>query len=165
MGRAMRTNPPNVQRASYARSVCMVAHSLRCAENSKDWRGDAQQRDAHKGSFRFPYIQELDFKVLTNGEIVSVVIEQGIVDKALRLYGVHTSHREDLAQEVALILLEMDNDRLNDIYEDGKLSHFITKIVKNQWCSNTSTYYALFRKYEKKKATNELGSIAERCDE
>ena len=77
----------------------------------------------------------------------------------------HTSHREDLAQEVVLILLEMDNDRLNDIYEDGKLSHFITKIVKNQWCSTTSTYYALFRKYEKKKATNELGGIAERCDE
>ena len=81
------------------------------------------------------------------------------------MYGVHTSHREDLAQEVQLILLEMDNDRLNDIYEDGKLSHFITKIVKNQWCSTTSTYYALFRKYEKKKAANELGGIAERCDE
>jgi hypothetical protein len=107
----------------------------------------------------------LDFKVLTNGEIVSVVIEQGIVDKALRLYGVHTSHKEDLAQEVLLILLEMDNERLNDIHEDGKLSHFVTKIVKNQWCSNTSTYYAQFRKYEKKKATNELGGIAERCDE
>ena len=103
--------------------------------------------------------------MLTNGEIVSVVIEQGIVDKALRLYGVHTSHIEDLAQEVLLILLEMDNERLNDIHEDGKLSHFVTKIAKNQWCSNTSTYYALFRKYEKKKATNELGGIAERCDE
>lgn len=103
--------------------------------------------------------------MLSNGEIVSVVMEQGIIDKALQLYGVHTSHKEDLTQEVALILMEMANDRLNDIYEDGKLSHFITKIVKNQWCSNTSTYYALFRKYEKKKATNELGGIAERCDE
>lgn len=103
--------------------------------------------------------------MLSNGKIVSVVMEQGIIDKALQLYGVHTSHRNDLAQEVALILLEMANERLNDIYEDGKLSHFVTKIVKNQWCSNTSTYYALFRKYEKKKATNELGGIAERCDE
>lgn len=103
--------------------------------------------------------------MLTNGEIVSVVIEQGIVDKALRLYSVHTSHRDDLAQEVLLILLGMDNERLNDIYEDGKLSHFVTKIVKNQWCSTTSTYFTLIRKYEKKKATNELGSIAERCDE
>lgn len=103
--------------------------------------------------------------MLTNGEIVSVVIEQGIVDKALRLYGVHTSHREDLAQEVLLILLEMDNERLNDIHDDGKLSHFVTKIIKNQWCSNTSTYYALFRKYENKKATNEYGGLAEQCDE
>lgn len=103
--------------------------------------------------------------MLTNGEIVSVVIEQGIVDKALRLYGVHTSHKEDLAQEVLLILLEMDNERLNDIYDDGKLLHFVTKIVKNQWCSNTSTYYTRFRKYEDKKATNEYGGLAEQCDE
>lgn len=103
--------------------------------------------------------------MLTNGEIVSVVIEQGIVDKALRLYGVYTSHREDLAQEVHIILLEMDNERLNDIHESGKLAHFVTKIVKNQWCSVTSTYYSQFRKYEKKKATNELGGIAERCDD
>lgn len=102
---------------------------------------------------------------MSNGEIVTEVVRMGVVDNALRLYNVHISHREDLTQEVLLILLTMDNERLNDIYEDGKLSHFVTKIVKNQWCSNTSTYYALFRKYEKKKATNELGGIAERCDE
>ena len=103
--------------------------------------------------------------MMSNGEIVTEVVRMGVVDNALRLYNVHISHREDLTQEVLLILLTMDNERLNDIYEDGKLSHFVTKIVKNQWCSNTSTYYALFRKYEKKKATNELGGIAERCDE
>lgn len=103
--------------------------------------------------------------MLSNGEIAEVVIQQGIVDNALRLYGVHSSHRDDLAQEVLLILLAMDNERLNDIYDDGKLSHFVTKIVKNQWCSNTSTYYTLFRKYEDKKATNEYGGLAEQCDE
>ena len=165
MGRAVRSHTTPLQRASLYRAVCLATQSLRSQEDTEDWRGDAQQRDVHKGSFCFSYFQKLDTTVLTNGEIVSVVIEQGIVDKALRLYGVHTSHKEDLAQEVLLILLEMDNERLNDIHDDGKLSHFVTKIIKNQWCSNTSTYYALFRKYEDKKATNEYGGIAEQCDE
>jgi hypothetical protein len=97
---------------------------------------------------------------MINGEIVELVIQQGVVEHALHLYNVHPSHRDDLMQEVLLILLEIDNERLNDIYQGGKLSHFITKIVKNQWCSNTSGYYSMYRKYEKKKATNEYGSIA-----
>lgn len=97
---------------------------------------------------------------MINGEIVELVIQQGVVEHALHLYNVHPSHRDDLMQEVLLILLEIDNERLNDIYQGGKLSQFITKIVKNQWCSNTSGYYSMYRKYEKKKATNEYGSIA-----
>ena len=102
--------------------------------------------------------------MLTNGEIVGIVIEQSIIEKALRMYGVHSSHREDLTQEAFIILLAMDNERLNDIYTTGKLAHFVTRIVKNQWCSVTSTYYSQFRKYEKK-TTNDFSSIAERCDE
>jgi hypothetical protein len=101
--------------------------------------------------------------MMSNSDIVTVVCRQGVIDNALRLYNVHISHRADLTQEVLIILLEMDNERLNDIYESGKLAHFVTKIIKNQWCSVTSTYYSLYRKYEKKKATNEYGGVAE-CD-
>ena len=97
----------------------------------------------------------------SNSDIVAVVIRQGIIENALRLYNVHISHRDDLQQEVLLILLEMDNERLNDIYLNGKLSHFVTRIVRNQWCSVTSSYYSTYRKYEKKKATNELSGIAD----
>lgn len=103
--------------------------------------------------------------MMSNGEIVTEVVRLGVIDNALRLYNVHISHRDDLTQEVLLILLAMDNERLNDIYTTGKIPHFVTKIVKNQWCSLTSTYYTLYRKYEKKKATNEYIGIAERCDE
>lgn len=103
--------------------------------------------------------------MMSNGEIVTEVVRLGVVDNALRLYNVHISHREDLTQEVLLILLTMENERLNDIYTTGKIPHFVTKIVKNQWCSLTSTYYSLYRKYEKKKTTNEYIGIAERCDE
>ena len=101
----------------------------------------------------------------SNSDIVAVVIRQGIIENALRLYNVHISHHDDLQQEVLLILLEMDNERLNDIYLNGKLSHFVTRIVRNQWCSVTSSYYSTYRKYEKKKATNEFYGVTEYCAE
>lgn len=119
-----------------------------------------------KGAFCFPNFQKLDFKnVISNGEIVSSVLEQGLIEKALRLYNVHSSHRDDLTQEVCIILLGMNTERLNDIYDSNKMAQFVTKIVKNQWCSVTSIYYSLFRKYEQKKTTNEYHGIAERCDD
>lgn len=101
----------------------------------------------------------------TTSEIVAVVMEQRLIESAMRLYNVHTSHRDDLMQEVLIILLEMDNGRLNDIHDNGKLSHFVTRIVRNQWCSVTSSYYSLYRKYEQKKTTNELNGIADECHE
>ena len=103
--------------------------------------------------------------MMTNGEIVTEVVRLGVIEHALSIYHVHTSHREDMTQEVAMILLTIEEARLNDIYQAGKISHFVTRIVRNQWRSKTSTYYTLYRKYEKKKATNEYIGIAERCDE
>lgn len=166
MVRTMRSDPANVQRAVNIRPICVASSEIRCEENPKDWRRNAQQGGIRKGAFSFPYFQKLDFKnVISNGEIVSSVLEQGLIEKALRVYNVHSSHRDDLTQEVLLILLTMDNERLNDIYTTGKIPHFVTKIVKNQWCSVTSTYYSTFRKYEQKKTTKDYHGTAERCDD
>lgn len=113
------------------------------------------------------HMEELDSQtvIMTNGEIVTEVVRLGVIEHALSVYHVHTSHREDMAQEIAMILLTIEEARLNDIYQAGKISHFVTRIVRNQWRSKTSAYYAKYRKYEEKKATNELYGIADRCDE
>lgn len=103
--------------------------------------------------------------MMSNNDIVEEVVISGIIGNALNIYAVQMSHRDDLTQEVCVILLAMDNARLNDIRNEGKLSHFVTKIVKNQWCSSTSTYYSYFRKYEKKKATSDYRGITLADDE
>lgn len=126
-----------------------------------------QQGGLQEKSLCHIYLEELDSQtvIMTNGEIVTEVVRLGVIDHALSIYHVHTSHREDMMQEVAMILLSIEEARLNDIYQAGKISHFVTRIVRNQWRSKTSTYYAKFRKYEEKKATNELNGIADRCYE
>lgn len=97
---------------------------------------------------------------MSNVEIVEKAIEQGLIDNALRVYGVHTSYCDDLRQEIALTLLCMDNDRLNDIAEDGKLPAFIGRIVRNQWCSKTSDFYRKYRRNEQTSYTPEVWNIA-----
>lgn len=84
----------------------------------------------------------------SNGEIVSMAIANGVIDHALRVYRVHARHADDLRQEVCLILLQLDNERLNEIVNDGKLPHFVTRIVRNQYRSKDSDFYRKYRKYE-----------------
>lgn len=98
---------------------------------------------------------------MSNVEIVERAIEQGLIDNALRVYGVHTSCCDDLRQEIALTLLRMDNNRLNDIAEDGKLPAFIGRIVRNQWCSKTSDFYRKYRRNEQTSYTPEVWNIAD----
>lgn len=95
-----------------------------------------------------------------NALIVEGAIKQGLIDNALRMYGVHTSYCDDLRQEIALTLLCMDNDRLNDIYEDGKLPAFIGRIVRNQWHSKTSDFFRKYRRNEQTSYTPEVWNIA-----
>lgn len=94
-------------------------------------------------------------------DIVEEVVTRGYIDNALRLYAVHASYADDLRQEVALTLLNLDAVRLNDIAEDGKLSAFVTRIVRNQWCSKTSDFYRKYRRNEQISYTPEVWNIAD----
>lgn len=99
--------------------------------------------------------------MMTNGEIVTEVVRLGVIEHALSIYHVHTSHREDMAQEVAMILLTIEEARLNDIYQAGKIAHFVTRIVRNQWRSKTSDFYRKYRKNEQTSYTPEVWNIAD----
>lgn len=83
--------------------------------------------------------------MMSSAEIVVEVVANGYIDRALRMYNVPSAYANDLYQEVALILLTIDEARLNDIAEDGKLSHFVARIVKNQYHSTTSSFYRTYR--------------------
>ena len=57
---------------------------------------------------------------------------------------------KDLAQMVYLILLEYDETKLRDLWENGQMNFFIARIILNQYRSTNSPYYKLFRKYARK---------------
>ena len=57
---------------------------------------------------------------------------------------------EDLCQMVYLILLEYDDAKIEDLWENGQMNFFIARILINQYKSTNSPFYKLFRKYESK---------------
>lgn len=56
---------------------------------------------------------------------------------------------KDLSQMVYLILLQYDEARLQDLWEHGQINFFLARIIVNQYRSNNSTFYAMFKRYRK----------------
>jgi hypothetical protein len=54
---------------------------------------------------------------------------------------------DDLIQEIYVILLEYDRDRLIEIYNRKQLRYFLVGIVKRQYRSCNSPYYKKYKKY------------------
>lgn len=90
-----------------------------------------------------------------NAEIVDDVVRLGIVDKAMRINRVSPIYADDLRQELCLSLLELNNERLNDIADSGKLEAFVHRTVRNMWRSKTSRFYYNFRKNEAQTTTTD----------
>lgn len=57
---------------------------------------------------------------------------------------------KDLAQMVYLVLLEYDETKLADLWENDQINFFIARIILNQYRSSNSQFHKLYRKYERK---------------
>lgn len=67
-----------------------------------------------------------------------------------RNVGVSKIYYDDFVQDIMMILLKMDKEKIEEMYTNNQLNFFITRIVKNQWFSNTSPFYKVYRKqYER----------------
>lgn len=66
---------------------------------------------------------------------------------------------EDLCQMVYLILLEYDEAKIVDLWENEQINFFIARILLNQYKSTNSPFYKLFRKYESK--TTDIETVRE----
>lgn len=55
---------------------------------------------------------------------------------------------EDLCQMVYLILLEYDEDKIQDLWDNGEINFFIVRIILNQYRSKNSPFFAQWRKFQ-----------------
>lgn len=79
--------------------------------------------------------------------IVERIANEGIVEKIVDNIRNIVRNREDLIQEIYLILLNYDSSKLEDLYNNKQLNFFLVRVIKNQYFSSTSPFHKLYRKY------------------
>lgn len=79
--------------------------------------------------------------------MLNVIANERIVETISKNIGVSPKYFDDFVQEIYMVLLEYDQSKLRDIWDKGQFNFFLTRIIKNQWCSNTSPFYKKYRKF------------------
>lgn len=54
---------------------------------------------------------------------------------------------DDLAQDIYLILLDMDEGKLIQLFDNKQLDFWVARIILNQYFSNTSPFYTKYKKF------------------
>ena len=56
--------------------------------------------------------------------------------------------KEDFRQDLMITLLEKDDDLIIDLYNNGHLAYYVTRIIQNQIISSTSPFHRKYRKLD-----------------
>lgn len=80
-------------------------------------------------------------------KIIKEIYEENIVKDIIANMRVKSNDIDDLEQEIYMILLEYNQDRIIEMYEKNQLRYFIVGIISRQYNSKTSPFYKKFKKY------------------
>ena len=58
------------------------------------------------------------------------------------------TYLKDFVQEIWLILLEYDQQKITEMWENGTLYQWVARVIKNQWNSQTSPYHCKIRRWQ-----------------
>lgn len=91
---------------------------------------------------------------MSNTEIVEQLANDHIIEDICTNLRVTSNYYDDLVQEIYLIVMEYDNDKLNKILEKKQINFWLTRVIKNNWNSNTSPFWKQYRKFNSKQDDN-----------
>lgn len=69
-----------------------------------------------------------------------------------------TADLRDLCQMVYLILLEYDEAKLLDLWENEQINFFLARIIINQYRSSNSPFHTMFRKFQERSVYMGVGA-------
>ena len=87
---------------------------------------------------------------MTRNEIVDLLAKSRRVESMVENICHHamTPDLQDLCQMVYLILLEYDEDKIVDLWDNKEINFFIARIILNQYRSDHSAFHNTFRKFQ-----------------
>lgn len=82
-----------------------------------------------------------------SNKIIAEIYEQGIIREIIDNMRVSSIDADDLEQEIYVILLEYDKERIVELYEKKQLKYFIIGVIQRQYNSKTSPFFKKYKKY------------------
>ena len=96
----------------------------------------------------------------TKGHIIETLARERRVEALVENISHHslTADLEDLCQMVYVILLEYDESKLLDLWENNQINFFLCRIIINQYRSSNSPFHTIFRKFQERSVSIGVGS-------
>lgn len=103
--------------------------------------------------------------MLTNMEIITQNLEliNRCVDCQFSKSKREFQFKEDFKNDLIIILNDYDNEKLNEIYEQGHLNAFITAIIRKNLYSSSSNFYRTYYLFQKR--MDNIAQIIQQEDE
>lgn len=87
---------------------------------------------------------------MTVSSIVEELYKTNIITELCENIGVLPKDMDDFTQEIYLILLEYNEEKLIEIYNKNQLKFFIVRIIQNQYNSKNSPFYMKYKRYSQR---------------
>ena len=83
-------------------------------------------------------------------EIITEIASRQMIETMVKniAHSQMTPDLKDLIQMTYLVLLEYDEKKIVDLWENNQISFFIARIIINQYRSSYSPYYMTIRKFQ-----------------
>ena len=106
--------------------------------------------------------------VIDKQTIIEILAKERRVEALVENIAHHslTADLKDLCQMVYLILLEYDESKLQDLWENDQINFFLARIIINQYRSSNSPFHTIFRKFQERSVSMGVaGDINEKAIE
>ena len=98
--------------------------------------------------------------VTSKAHIIETLAQEKRVEALVENIAHHslTADLKDLCQMVYMILLEYDEVKLQDLWENDQMNFFLARIILNQYRSSNSPFHYLFRKFQERSVYMGVGA-------
>lgn len=98
--------------------------------------------------------------VTSKAHIIETLAQEKRVEALVENIAHHslTADLKDLCQMVYMILLEYDEGKLQDLWENDQMNFFLARIILNQYRSSNSPFHTIFRKIQERSVYMGVGA-------
>ena len=82
-------------------------------------------------------------------DIITIIHKEHWIEDIIKKYNLDESLKDDFIQEMYLILLEYNENKILELYSKNQLKYFLIRICVNNYKSTTSPWYKKYMKYNK----------------